>query len=178
MDQLPELIGERVSLRHMTHDDAQGVFEVFGDPNITKWMGIALRRDKAHAKELIDEIDALADEDALYQWGIARDGRIIGTVTLARIDARNKRAELGFALGAAHQGAGYATEAVRLALDYAFGELGLNRIEADTDPRNTASIALLTRVGFEREGYMPQRWLIDEEWCDTVFFGLLASKRR
>ena len=89
MDQLPELIGERVSLRHMTHDDAQGVFEVFGDPNITKWMGIALRRDKAHAKELIDEIDALADEDALYQWGIARDGRIIGTVTLARSMGRS-----------------------------------------------------------------------------------------
>jgi RimJ/RimL family protein N-acetyltransferase len=59
------------------------------------------------------------------------------------------------------------------ALDYAFVELDLNRIEADIDPRNEASAKLLERKGFVKEGYMRERWIVNGEICDTVFYGLL-----
>ncbi len=179
MERLPTLKGERVSLRQMEAEDALAVFALFGDPEVTAWMGIETRRDEAHAGTLIDEIQDLTRKGTLFQWGTTKndDGRVIGTVTLASIDGRNRRAEIGFAMASAHQGRGYATEAARLAVAYAFGEMGLHRLEADVDPRNAPSLAVLERLGFEREGYMRDRWLIDEQWQDTVFFGLLAKDR-
>jgi RimJ/RimL family protein N-acetyltransferase len=179
MDRLPTLEGTRVRLRWLEADDAADVLAVFGDPRVTAYMGLATQTTEADALALIEEIHALARRDSLYQWGIARrpDDRVMGTVTLASIDRRNRRAEVGFALGRAHWGEGLATEAVRVALEHAFGAMALHRIEADIDPRNAASLALVRRLGFREEGYLRQRWRIDGQWQDTVLFGLLASDR-
>jgi len=175
MDVLPTLVAGRLQLRQLTHDDVDDVFALFGDPKVTAFMGIETRRDVDHARALIDDIIRLTREDTLYQWGIDVDGRVVGTVTLAQLDRRNQRAEVGFAVATAMQGRGLATEAVRRALQFAFGEMGLHRMEADVDPANKASAAVLEKVGFAREGYMPQRWKTADGWADTVFYGLLAS---
>jgi RimJ/RimL family protein N-acetyltransferase len=63
-------------------------------------------------------------------------------------------------------------------LDFAFGQLGLRRIEADTDPDNSASIRLLESLGFRREGLLRERWNVGGELQDTVFLGLLAREYR
>ena len=180
MERLPTLEGSRLRLRWLTEADAPQVLALFGDPEITRWMGIERRRDEAHAAELIASIAAHANADDLYQWGVAlrETDEVIGTVTLASIHPRNRRAELGFAIATAHQRRGYAREAVSTALDHAFGEMDLHRLEADVDPDNAASLQLLQRLGFRREGYMPQRWWVDGRWTDTVFFGLLADDWR
>ncbi len=173
---LPTLQGPRLCLRHLRQSDAAAVFELFGDAAVTDWMAIDQRRDLVHAAELIAEIDALAKDDTLYQWGVARgDDRIVGTVTLASLDLENRRAEIGFAIAPAHQGKGYGLESASIALDHAFGALALHRVEADVDPRNAASIALLGRLGFEQEGHLRQRWRLNGEWQDSLLFGLLAS---
>jgi ribosomal-protein-alanine N-acetyltransferase len=61
-------------------------------------------------------------------------------------------------------------------LAFAFEELGLHRIEADVDPRNTASLQSVERLGFQREGYLRERWQVNGEIQDTVFFGLLRGE--
>jgi RimJ/RimL family protein N-acetyltransferase len=58
-------------------------------------------------------------------------------------------------------------------LDYGFKALDLNRVEADIDPRNTASARVLEKLGFRQEGYMPERWIVQGEPADTVYYGLL-----
>jgi RimJ/RimL family protein N-acetyltransferase len=65
-------------------------------------------------------------------------------------------------------------EALCAVVDYAFGPLGLRRLEADIDPRNDASIRAVERLGFVREGLLRERWVVAEEISDTVFMGLLA----
>jgi RimJ/RimL family protein N-acetyltransferase len=119
-------------------------------------------------------------EGDLLQWGITLpdSDTVIGTATLAQIDLRNARAEIGFALGREHWGRGLAREAVSVLLDHAFGEMGLHRIEADSDPGNQPSIRLLERLGFRREGYLPERWYVGGRWHDTVMFGLLKRDWR
>ena len=178
MQSLPTIEGERIRLRELAAADTPGVFAVFGDPEVTRFMDVVTRVDTAHAREMIEEVQALARRDELYQWGIAlrASDEIVGTITLASLDPNNRRAELGFALARGQRGQGYATEAVRVVLEHAFGAMSMHRIEADVDPRNATSIALLERVGFRKEGYMPERWLNDGEWQDTVFYGLLASQ--
>ena len=105
-----------------------------------------------------------------------RDNLVMGTCTLAQLDEQNRRAELGFALGREHWGNGYMREALVALFDFAFGELKLHRLEADVDPRNAASIHLLERLGFKKEGYLRERWWVNGEIQDTLFYGLLQRE--
>ncbi len=66
-------------------------------------------------------------------------------------------------------------EALGALAQYSFLELSLNRLEADTDPRNARAINTLERLGFVREGYLRERWIVSGEKSDTVFYGLLFN---
>ena len=66
--------------------------------------------------------------------------------------------------------------AVALLAGFAFDVLGLRRLEADVDPRNTASLRLLERLGFVREGHLRERWILGGEIQDAVFYGLLRRE--
>jgi ribosomal-protein-alanine N-acetyltransferase len=90
-------------------------------------------------------------------------------------------AYVGYYAFAPLAGDGYMTEGFSLALDYAFNQLGLHRVEANVQPANRRSLALVARVGFEREGYSRRYVKIGGRWRDHVRFALLAEdwpKRR
>lgn len=116
------------------------------------------------------------DSGDAISWAVAgrEDDRLIGTLDLFRIELPHRRCECGYSLGTASWGQGLMSEILPLALDFAFGELGLHRVEADTDPRNAASVKLLERMGFQREGTLRQRWRVGTEVSDSAVFGLLA----
>lgn len=67
-------------------------------------------------------------------------------------------------------------EALGALISYAFENLALHRLEADIDPRNTASARSLERLGFQREGLLRERWIVAGEVSDTAFYGLLRSE--
>ena len=104
------------------------------------------------------------------------DGQMIGTCTLHQIHLQNRRAEVGYALGRPYWGSGYMNEAMHALVDYAFTNMKLHRLEADIDPRNEASAKSLERLGFQREGYLRERWIVGEEISDSALYGLLASE--
>ena len=114
----------------------------------------------------------------MLKWGIALnpDNALIGTTTLFNLDFNSRRAELGYGLGRAHWGNGYMHEALKALLTYAFDELEFRRLEADVDPRNVASIRTVERLGFQREGYLRERWQVNGEIQDTLFYGLLRPE--
>ena len=68
------------------------------------------------------------------------------------------------------------SEALSCLIAYAFGELNLNRIEADIDPRNVPSAQILERLGFRREGHLRERWIVAGEVSDTALYGLLQRE--
>uniref|UniRef100_E1T9Q1 GCN5-related N-acetyltransferase n=1 Tax=Burkholderia sp. (strain CCGE1003) TaxID=640512 RepID=E1T9Q1_BURSG len=73
---------------------------------------------------------------------------------------------------------GLMTEAISATVAYAFSELGLHRLEANIQPGNTASIALVRRLGFRQEGFSPRYLRIDGEWRDHERWALLADMLR
>lgn len=176
MTGIVHLTAERVVLRRPTEQDLDDLFAVFSDPETMRYWSWLPFRERAEAGRLLENIRALEAEGTLLQWAIAdrETDRLLGTCTLASIDHDNGRAEVGFILGRDHQGRGLAREAVSALLDHAFGALGLRRIEADVDPRNEASIRLLSRLGFSREGFLRERWLVGGEVADSILFGLLG----
>jgi len=67
-------------------------------------------------------------------------------------------------------------EALQALLRYAFQTLDLNRLEADIDPRNVASARTLERLGFQKEGHLRERWIVNGEISDTRLYGLLRRE--
>ena len=178
LDALPTLPAQRLRLRALTPDDTGDVFAVFADPLVMRYWSSPPMTSPDQAAGYIGQIrDWFASRGGL-QWGIAladEDDRIIGTVTLCAFALEHRRCEIGYALGAEHWAQGYAGEALRRALAFAFGDLGLARIEADVDPRNEASIRLLERLRFQREGLLRARWRVAGEVQDALVYGLLRE---
>ena len=172
------LTGERVRLRAMTPEDASGIFALFSDPEAMRYWSYPPYTELSQAQVRLARDIAATAQSAALPWGIEQEGALIGTVTLHDLNLSGGRAELGYMLSRPHWGQGLAREAVGLAIDHAFGALGLRRLEADIDPRNSASQKLLERLGFVREGYLRERWKVGDEITDTALYGLLAREWR
>ena len=158
---LPAIYTPRLTLRTPRADDAKALFTVFGDEEVVRYWSSPAMRDIEEAAALVREIQAHFEAGDLFQWVMTRkDDHVIGTCTLGSIDTTHRRAEIGFALGREFWGQGYALEATTALVDFAFERLNLARLEADVDPRNGSSLSLLRKLGFIREGYMPQRYRV------------------
>lgn len=177
-DRLPTIETARLRLRWLVPEDAPALLAVFGDPAVCRYWSRPPLADLAEGAALRQEIAELFAERSLFQWGIAeRDGdAVIGTCTLAALSAEHRRAELGFALARGAWGRGYASEAVAALLSFAFDALALHRVEADVDPRNGASIRVLERMGFQREGCQRERYHLAGEVQDALLYGLLRRE--
>lgn len=166
---------ERLCLRVLGDGDLPAIFGIFSHAEVARYWSRPPMAALAEAEEWLAKTREAHRTGGALQLGIERkaDRSILGTCTLWGIHTESRRAEVGYALGRAHWGQGYMVEALHALVRHAFDVLDLNRLEADTDPRNTASIKVLEKLGFEREGYMRERWIVNGEVCDTVFYGLL-----
>ncbi len=105
------------------------------------------------------------------------DAEMVGLANLSQIVLRDFRsAYLGYSAFAPYEGQGYMSEGLRLVLRRAFGAVGLHRVEANVQPDNARSIALVEHLGFRREGYSPEYLKIGGEWRDHVRYAILAEE--
>lgn len=171
----PILTTNRLTLRPLTMMDAADLFAVFSDPAVVRYWSAEPWTSVANAEASIAQALECYRDQSEVRFGIelVETGVLIGTVNLHHIFPQNRRCEIGYALASSYWGKGYAGEALGAALDYGFHELRLNRVEADIDPRNAASAAVLERMGFRKEGFMPERWFVHGEMADTINYGLL-----
>ncbi|WP_341282614.1 GNAT family protein [Paenibacillus sp. FSL H8-0537] len=116
-------------------------------------------------------------EAASFPFGIMLGQQLIGRIELSNvIRGPLQNANVGYFLDRAHQGNGYVSEAVRLVTAYAFGKLGLHRLQAGVMPRNTPSIRVLERAGFRQEGLALRYLKINGVWEDHLLFALTAEE--
>jgi [ribosomal protein S5]-alanine N-acetyltransferase len=170
------LQGPRISLRALNEGDIDALFALFSDPVAMRYWAYLPYTERVQAEQRLQkDLEGMARQEWL-PWGIAQGTALIGTVTLHDLNREQGRAEIGYMLGRAHWGQGLASEAVSLAIDHAFGPLGLRRLEADIDPRNSGSQRLLERLGFLKEGYLRERWQVGDEISDTALYGLLRRE--
>lgn len=179
-NELPTLAAPRVALRSLTESDAYALFGIFSNPTVMRYWSTLPMSDIAQARELVADIQEGFRTRRLFQWGVVRleDDRVIGTCTLFAINESQGRAEVGYALGHEFWGHGYMKEALTALVDFAFGTLGMRRLEADVDPRNAGSLHAVERLGFRREGILRERWMVNGELQDSVVLGLLSHEWR
>jgi RimJ/RimL family protein N-acetyltransferase len=173
---LQTLQGTRVRLRMPAAADVPALFAIYSDPQVMRYWSNAPYATIEQAQAKFAELDRGNRAGEFFSWAIAdnREDAMLGTCSLFEISQPHRRASLGYALGSVNWGNGYALEASRLAIEYAFGTMQLHRLEADVDPRNTPSLRLLDRLGFAREGVLRERWHVAGETQDSLICGLLA----
>ena len=177
-ERLPTIDANRLSLRWISAADTDAFYAIYSNPEVMRYWSTPPLANREVAANLIKKIQEDWKRRAILKWGIAlrTNDQLIGSVTLFNLDFNHHRAEIGYALGRNYWGQGYMNEALMALLKYAFEVLDLHRIEADIDPRNAASIKTLERLGFQREGYLRERWHINGEIHDAFFYGLLRHE--
>ncbi|HEY6119055.1 MAG TPA: GNAT family N-acetyltransferase [Pyrinomonadaceae bacterium] len=177
-NQLPTIDAGRVLLRRLNKNDIESLFRIFSDPRVMRYWSTPPLANTQAAMDLLNDIHDLFEKRIMLKWGIAlrENNLLIGTATLFNLNFDNGRAEIGYGLGSQFWGHGYMNEALRALINFAFDTLKLRRLEADVDPRNTGSIRTVERLGFKQEGLMRERWHVNGELQDSLFYGLLRHE--
>jgi len=177
----PLLTTTRLLLRQMTLDDAPAVQRLRSNTDVMKYINRPLTQTVEEAEKWISVIiDALERNDKI-SWRIClkeNPAEHVGSIGLWRIDRENHRAEIGYMLEPHLQGKGLMFEALQPVIHYGFDELKLHSIEAQIDPRNAASAALLRKAGFVQEGYFKENYFLRGQFADTAIYSLLTPYRQ
>jgi RimJ/RimL family protein N-acetyltransferase len=173
---------ERLLLRPFTDADLDDVAAYYALPDVVRYLyGDVRSRDEVRellvARRLRYRLVEQGDVATLAVV-LAETGRVIGEVTLTWTSAVHRQGEFGFVFHPDHQGRGYASEAAARLLDLAFDELGLHRVYGRTDGNNTASAALMSRLGLRKEAHFVQNEIFKGEWGDELVFAILADEWR
>jgi [ribosomal protein S5]-alanine N-acetyltransferase len=170
-----QLRGERIVLRHLASDDAPALLAFMKENRdfLEQWEPV---REKgfytldAQAAD-IEAAAADAEADRRHAFGIFLDSELVGRIALSQIfRGIFQNAYLGYSIGERWNGQGLATEAVGVAMRFAFDDLALHRVQAAVMPRNIGSIRVLEKNGFREEGYAVGYLCINGVWEDHRIF--------
>jgi len=170
---------ERLIIRRFCKTDLKSIFAYRNDPEVARFQRFG-SVTRAQLSRMIGELQAI-EPGAPGQWfqfafALKETGELIGDCAL-RMDKEDVgRAEVGFTLALPYQGKGFATEGVGRVVEYAFIELGLERIFALTDCENGPSIALLERLGMQREGHLRKNFMWKGERRDEYRYAILRGE--
>ncbi|WP_406049656.1 GNAT family N-acetyltransferase [Kribbella sp. NBC_00889] len=171
------LIGSLTTLREFRPTDLDDYLAVAGDDRVTTWMAFdSYDRAKA-ADALAGIIERSAREkrpDHMLAVTRRDDDRVIGFARLAPSGPWG--AKLGYAIHADHWGHGYATDASRVMLRFAFTSQGRHRVTAAIGPENEASIAVVKRLAFTYEGHLRDHVFTNGAWRDSLLYSLLENE--
>ena len=173
-----ELRTERLVIRRFRRADVEAFAAYRSDPDVARYQSWEAYT-RTQAETFVEEMKGLHPgmPGEWYQFAVeleADDGLVGDTAFCVDADDPS-RGEIGFTFAPAHQGKGFATEAVRATIDYAFDRLGVDVVVGVTDARNTASIALLERIGMTRVS--TAHVAFKDEWCDEHTYELRRGLR-
>ena len=146
----PALETDRLRFEVLTLEHAEEVFNLFSDPEVTRFMDIEPCKELKEAEVLILE----HQEDIGVRWGIFDKANhlFLGTIGFHYIRQSHDKiiAEVGYDLAKKFWGKGYMTEALKAVIDFGFLQMNLTTIDATVEPENMKSIVLLENLGFEK----------------------------
>lgn len=170
----PVLLTERLSLRPWRLSDVEAVFAYASDPEFFRYLALLPVRTLEEEGRWIDE-QMSRDPETHPAWAITIGEVPIGGIH-APIDAARGVAEMGYGVGRAHWGKGYATEAAAAVANWLFANTGIERLAATADTRNAGSWRVMEKLGMTREGVLRGDRVIRGERADTVVYAILRHE--
>lgn len=155
----------RLHLRRARMSDLQDLHQVFSNPAAMRYWDRLPHADIAQTAELVTAMIGASSSHS-DEFVIEYDGRAIGKAGCWR------PWEIGFILHPDCWGKGLAREALDAIIPHIFQTLPADCLKADVDPRNSASLKLLSRLGFQETGRAARTIRVGDEWCDSVYLEL------
>jgi ribosomal-protein-alanine N-acetyltransferase len=174
----PTLQTARLRLRPFTGADADALFAMHSNAYVLRYWDAPPWSDRERADRFVAACEDMAADGSGARLALdgGADGEFLGWCSLTRWNPQHRSASMGYCLPEGAWGHGYATEAARAVLQWAFDTLDLNRVQAETDTRNVASARVLEKLGFVREGTLREDCVVNGEVSDSWVYGLLRRE--
>jgi ribosomal-protein-alanine N-acetyltransferase len=174
----PTLHTARLRLRPFNDSDANALFALHSNATVLRYWDAPPWSERLRAERFITACRQIAEAGTGARLAVDRvsDGAFIGWCSLTRWNRDYRSASMGYCLDDAAWGHGYATEAARALLQWAFDTLEMNRVQAETDTRNAASARVLEKLGFVREGTLREDCVVNGEVSDSWVYGLIRRE--
>ncbi|WP_404332183.1 GNAT family N-acetyltransferase [Mesobacillus maritimus] len=174
---IKDLYTSRLHLKKMSVTDAPKLFKIWSDPDVTKFMNISPFTHEKQAKEMIEFLDQLAQEQKAIRFSIFHQdtNELIGSCGFNTLDFENNKTEIGYDIAKVYWGNGYASEAIAALIKTAFDTLNMNRVEAKVEQGNINSIRVLQKLNFTFEGTLKQSEESKGKFVDLHLYSKLKS---
>lgn len=175
----PVLCTSRLILRQVDSNDIDEIFFLRSDEDMMRFLDRYPAESEEEALYFVQKITNAEQKNESITWALTRgeNSPLIGTICFWQIQKDHFRAELGYALLSSFQHMGFMQEAITAVLDYGFNVMKLHSVEANVKPSNHASIKLLERNGFKKEGYFKENYFFNNRSIDSVIYSLPAPKQ-
>lgn len=173
---------ERLTLRPFREDDFEAFFAIYGDDEVVRYLYNDARDEaetRVHLQRKIDSPAWRKEGDWLGAAVIEREsGLLVGDVALFWLSEAHRTAEIGFVFNRTYHGRGFATEAARPLLAWAFEDAGMHRVIGRTEARNAASARVLSKLGMRQEAHLVENEWVKGEWQSELMFAVLEREWR
>jgi [ribosomal protein S5]-alanine N-acetyltransferase len=171
----PKLQTARLLLRPFAASDAGAIYNLQSNPRVLRYWDSPPWTDRSRAEAFIDACRRMEEDESGARFAIETraENSFVGWCSMFRWNPVYRSLGIGYCFDEPGWGKGYATEAVRAMLQWAYGALALNRVEAELDTRNAASARVLEKLGFQREGLRREDCVVSGEVSDSWIYGLL-----
>jgi RimJ/RimL family protein N-acetyltransferase len=171
---------ERLLLRPFDEGDLDALYAMQSDEEVVRYLYHDARSLDEVRSALARKIAAVAIEGEGDGLGVAavlhETGELVADISLWCVSEGHEQGELGFVVHPAHQRRGYATEAARPMLDFAFTTIGFHRVVGRTEARNTGSARVLEKLGMRREAHLIENEWVKGEWQSELVYAMLAEE--
>ncbi len=172
-----ERFTERLVIRELRESDLDAFCRLFCDPAYRFFEGSPLSVEETRAE--LEKFIGWGQEQPRMRYALAvalpAGDTLVGTIHLRSLNTTIREWEIGWGVQPACWGQGYAPEAAREMLRFAFGERNAHRVTAFCHADNAASVRVMEKIGMQREGRLRQvRWLNDH-WCDEYVYAILET---
>ncbi|OWA34149.1 N-acetyltransferase [Saccharibacillus sp. O16] len=176
--EFPRLETPRLILREARPEDREGLFRLYADEEVMRYIPLDPFESVEEADDEMSWHARIFREQTGLRWMIEdrESGAFVGTCGFLGLEREHNRMEIGYDLTRAHWGRGLMPEAIRAVLDFGFGSLHANKIEARVDPDNAASIRLMEKLGFTLEGRLRQHEFEKGRYVDLLAYSILAQE--
>ncbi len=173
----PTLETERLILRKLKKSDTKDLYEYCSSPVSAKYSLWQPHEDIGVTRQYISWLLRSYKRGEYFTWGIElkESGKLIGTCSFTSVDNEYKVAEIGYGIGNAYWGNGYAAEAVKAVLEYGFCTVGFISINAKIMKENVSSVRLASAVGMECDGLLRNGIYCKGEAHDLYVFSMLDT---
>ncbi len=171
---------EDILLRKISEQDLDALCAIYQNPNVFRYIPGDAKKSRDTVSHLVDHFERDFRKGKEMFLGIClpeSPDQLLGIVEMFHYDPKVHMVTIGYRLDEQHWGKGYAARATRALCAYLFDEVGIRRIQASVMPENPASMRVLEKCGFVREGYIRQgSFCKGKGIVDLVCFSLLAGE--